>query len=201
MTQKNLYIITEVATAELDVKKSLFLATAKPILSINEVKPFIRGLRKQHHKARHVVWAYLVGDNQETPGMSDDGEPSGTAGRPILSMLEKEGYTNLLLSVVRYFGGTKLGTGGLIRAYTEAAKLALARSPKIELIKKKTVSLVLPYDIHKTVNKLLEQHQAQLLDTRYDDQVHICYEIAETAAADCQLDLIDKTQNRIQFYE
>ncbi len=106
-------------------KGSKFLAFAHHVESVDESKSIIAKYKKEHHKARHVCFAYRIGDNAEIYRGCDDGEPSGTAGKPILRQLETSNLTNSMIVVVRYFGGTLLGTGGLVRAYREAAANAI----------------------------------------------------------------------------
>ena len=105
---------------ELEINKSRFLAYKLDINSLEEVKPFLEGLKKEHKKARHVCYAYVYNKDIVSERCSDDGEPGGTAGYPILNVIKKKNLTNVLVAVVRYFGGIKLGAGGLTRAYTKA---------------------------------------------------------------------------------
>lgn len=109
-------------------KGSKFISYAMPVNSVEEAKAEIARLRKEHHKARHVCFAYRLGENAEIYRAADDGEPGGTAGKPILRCLESRNLTNSMVAVVRYFGGTLLGTGGLIRAYRAAAEDALDKA-------------------------------------------------------------------------
>ena len=104
---------------ELEINKSRFLAYKLELNSTEQVKPFIENLKKEHKKATHICYAYKIADGQEIVKFNDDGEPSGTAGRPILNVIEKKKLKNVLVCVVRYFGGIKLGAGGLVRAYTK----------------------------------------------------------------------------------
>lgn len=117
--------IKEVSSGIYKEKGSKFLSFAHHVESVDEAKTIVNMYKKEHHKARHVCFAYRIGDNAEVYRGCDDGEPSGTAGRPILRQLETANLTNSLLVVVRYFGGTLLGTGGLMRAYKEASADAL----------------------------------------------------------------------------
>ena len=105
---------------ELEINKSRFLAYKLDLNSLDEVKPFLEGLKKEHKKARHVCYAYVFNKDVVSEKCSDDGEPGGTAGYPILNVIKKKNLTNVLVAVVRYFGGIKLGAGGLTRAYTKA---------------------------------------------------------------------------------
>lgn len=118
---------TKVAEGVYKEKSSKFLSFAHHVESIDEAKAIVAKYRKEHHKARHVCFAYRIGKDGSIYRAADDGEPSGTAGRPILKQLEGAGLTNSMIVVVRYFGGTLLGTGGLVRAYKEAAADVLAQ--------------------------------------------------------------------------
>ena len=106
-------------TFELEISKSKFIAYKKDLTSLEEVKPFLLELKKEHKKARHICYAYVYKKEVISEKCSDDGEPSGTAGYPILNVIKKKNLTNVLVVVVRYFGGIKLGAGGLTRAYTK----------------------------------------------------------------------------------
>jgi len=109
-----------------EVKKSVFIGHVIPMTDEKEARNLVKAMKKADRKANHVAFGYRIGDNPVREGMSDDGEPRGTAGLPILSLLRYGEKSDILLTVTRYWGGTKLGTGGLKRAYSEAAKMALA---------------------------------------------------------------------------
>ena len=111
--------------AEITEKKSRFIANISPVKSEDEAKAFIDEIKKSHYNARHNVFAYIIGENSELKGFSDGGEPQGTAGMPVLNVLVSEDIKNTIIVVTRYFGGILLGTGGLVRAYTAAAKAGL----------------------------------------------------------------------------
>ncbi|MBR7064125.1 MAG: YigZ family protein, partial [Treponema sp.] len=117
--------VKENVTSEIIVKNSRFIAELFPCTLQSDVRNLIKEQKKLYKDARHVVHAFIIGSNAEIKGASDDGEPSGTAGRPILSVLQGNNFTNVLLTVTRYFGGTLLGTGGLVKAYSDAAKLVI----------------------------------------------------------------------------
>jgi len=110
----------KIKTFELEISKSRFIAYKLDINSLEEVKPFLQQLKKEHKKARHICFAYVFNKDIVSEKCSDDGEPGGTAGYPILNVIKKKNLTNTLVAVVRYFGGIKLGAGGLTRAYTKA---------------------------------------------------------------------------------
>ena len=110
----------EIKSFELEINKSRFIAYKLELNTLDEVKPFLERLKKEHKKARHVCYAYVFNRDVISEKCSDDGEPGGTAGYPILNVIKKKNLTNVLVAVVRYFGGIKLGAGGLTRAYTKA---------------------------------------------------------------------------------
>lgn len=109
-----------IQTFELEINKSRFIAYRLDLTSLEQVKPFLEQLKKEHKKARHVCYAYVYNQEVISEKCSDDGEPGGTAGYPILNVIKKKNLTNTMVAVVRYFGGIKLGAGGLTRAYTKA---------------------------------------------------------------------------------
>lgn len=136
---------------ELEEKKSRFIAHIEPVTTEDEAANFIQMMKKQYYDARHNCYAFVIGDNSEIVRSSDDGEPSGTAGRPILEVLTGEGITNAVCVVTRYFGGTLLGTGGLVRAYQGATKGALNNS--VILDKKEGIKFTISCD-YTDVGKL-----------------------------------------------
>lgn len=137
-------------------KMSRFLAFALPVSSVDEARECIALYANEYHDARHVCWAYMVGADRLTYLSSDNGEPSGTAGKPILGQINSFGLTNVLIIVVRYFGGIKLGTSGLIAAYREAARLAIEAAEIIEGRDMTTLSLTFPYLAMNDVMKLVK---------------------------------------------
>ncbi len=137
-------------------KMSRFLAFALPATSIDEAKECIALYANKYHDARHVCWAYMIGADRLTYLSSDNGEPSGTAGKPILGQINSLGLTNVVVIVVRYFGGIKLGTSGLIVAYREAARLALEDAGTVEGREMTTMSVTFPYLAMNDVMKLVK---------------------------------------------
>lgn len=137
--------IYEGGQGEIEEKKSRFIAHISPVTSEEEATAFIASIKKQYFDARHNCSAFIIGDNSELTRCSDDGEPSGTAGRPMLEVLTGEGITNVVCVVTRYFGGTLLGTGGLVRAYQAAVKEGLNNSVIIEKLPGITLSIFCDY--------------------------------------------------------
>jgi len=164
---------TSQAVAELEVKRSRFIAYADPFEEADRVKQYVETLRAEHPGCSHVVHAFLTGREGERFGMNDDHEPHGTAGRPILEVVRGSGLTNVLVRVVRYFGGTKLGTGGLARAYSEAARLVLAKAQSEELIERVEFRLSLEYRWYDQFLIVVEECGAYVTDTDFGTDVTI----------------------------
>ena len=156
---------------EIVEKKSRFIATVRPVRNEEEALAFLEEMRKQYWDARHNCYAYSVGRNREYTRCSDDGEPSGTAGRPMLDVILGEDIYNIAVVVTRYFGGVLLGTGGLVRAYSKAVQEGLSESLLIE--KKKGISLKVTTDytgIGK-IQYIAGERQISILDSEYTDKV------------------------------
>ena len=155
---------------ELKEKGSKFLAYAYFVSNETDIKEKLDLLKKEHFKATHHCYAYRLGTDGKQYRANDDGEPSGTAGRPILGQIDSFGLTHVLIVVVRYYGGTKLGTSGLINAYREAAKLALENSIKIEKIIESQIDFSVPYLKMNEVMQFLKQYEIELIATNYSDE-------------------------------
>lgn len=141
--------ISQNAVCELDIKKSCFLAEAFPVSSQEEARELLKKQKERHFDATHVVHAFVIGSSGEILGCSDDGEPSGTAGRPSLDVLKGSGATNILVTVSRWFGGTLLGTGGLVKAYGDSVKAVLDICELHEIIETRSFILSLPYALYE----------------------------------------------------
>ncbi|VAW37094.1 FIG000605: protein co-occurring with transport systems (COG1739), partial [hydrothermal vent metagenome] len=167
--------------SEIEVKKSRFIATAVPAFTIEEANAFIVRIKTEFSDASHNVPAFLIGfGNSVTAHSSDDGEPSGTAGRPILSVLQGSGLGDIAVVVARYFGGTKLGTGGLVRAYSEATKAVLAILPRAEKVPTYTVMLALPYSLLERVRLLVGVWNGRILDEQFAADIAMTVQFAVT---------------------
>ena len=153
------------ARTEITVVNSRFIATAAPVFSVDEAQAFIARIRAEFPDATHHVPAYLIGHGASVIAhCSDDGEPSGTAGRPALAVLRGSGLGDVAVVVTRYFGGTKLGTGGLVRAYSDAVREVLAALPRAQRVPTHTVMLAVPYSLFEPVRLAIAAHDGQLLD-------------------------------------
>ena len=151
--------IEKTAEGYITERKSKFISYVIPVESEDEVKPILEEYRKKYYNARHVCWAYMLGSSREEFRANDDGEPSGTAGRPILGQINSYELTNVLILVVRYFGGTLLGTGGLVKAYKEAAAAAIENAKIIEKTVDDTFILHFDYSLLNEVMRILNQFE------------------------------------------
>lgn len=150
-------------------KGSKFLAFAIPVSDVEEIKEILKEKRKEYHDARHVCFAYVMGEKGEETRANDDGEPSGTAGKPMLGTLVSKGVTNVLLVVVRYFGGTKLGTSGLINAYREACLDALEQNEVVEKIVESRCGIQFEYPFLNDVMRIVKEENATIVSQNFDN--------------------------------
>jgi len=174
--------VSSPASARLTVKMSRFLSFIHPVNSAEEAKDIIREYTAKYHDARHVCWAYMLGCRREEWQLSDNGEPSGTAGRPILGQINSAALTDVMIIVVRYFGGIKLGTPGLIAAYREAARLAIEESHIIECYDMATIDLQFPYESINAVMKIAKQQGIKVLSQEFDNICHLSLQIRRSEA-------------------
>ena len=151
--------IEEIAEGYITERKSKFISYAIPVETEDEVKEILEEYRKKYYNARHVCWAYTLGELRDDFRSNDDGEPSGTAGRPILGQINSFELTNVLILVIRYFGGTLLGTGGLIKAYKEAAAAAIENAKIIEKTIDDRFVLHFEYPLLNEVMRVLHQYE------------------------------------------
>ena len=179
--------------AEFKDKGSRFIAHAYPVRSTEEAKRHADTLRQEHHKARHWCYAWRIGTDGTQFRANDDGEPSGSAGRPILGQIDSAGLTDVLVVVVRYFGGTLLGVPGLIHAYKTSTQMALQQTAQVEKNIEKRVTLRCGYPHLSEVLRLAKQHGAEVLqqDLQLDCRLHCAVPLANYAAC---LDAWQKTR-------
>lgn len=177
------YLIpAEETRAEIRVKNSRFIATAVPAFSVEEARAFINRMREEFADATHNVPAFLIGHGPAvTAHCNDDGEPSGTAGRPMLAVLEGSGLGDVAVVVTRYFGGTKLGTGGLVRAYSEATKAVLAVLARAEKVATHTVMMAVSYPLFEQVKRLVREHNGRVLDEIFAADVTVTAQFTTAA--------------------
>jgi len=170
---------------ELEVKKSRFIARTGPAATREAALAFVEEARADYPDARHHCWAYLVGNpaTAATAAMSDDGEPGGTAGKPILNVIQHKGIGDVVVVVTRYFGGTKLGAGGLVRAYAGVTQRVLADLPLTEHHPHRAYHLALDFPQEQPLRHWADQHGATLLSVDYAQGVTARLDVPETHAA------------------
>ncbi|MGI6752395.1 MAG: YigZ family protein [Anaerovoracaceae bacterium] len=159
------------ASIEQIIEKSRFIGYIKPVESKEEADEFFAGIRQRHKDASHNVPAFVIGEQSNLQWASDDGEPQGTSGAPIVQMLVKEGITNVAIMVTRYFGGIKLGTGGLVRAYTGMAKAALAESGVCYMKEFIVLRVRVEYPLYGRLQNLEGSGEFQILDSEFEEMI------------------------------
>lgn len=184
--------------SELLVKKSRFLGCVQPVAGRAEALAVVEGLRAEHPGAAHVCWALLAGGQSAA---NDDGEPGGTAGRPMLEVLRHQQLEGVLATVVRYFGGVKLGAGGLVRAYTDAVAQALLGAEKVELQKRVTLACAVPYALEGTVRRQLQEAGATLGEVRHGQVVEMAFTVPEGGAAALRARLNEAGQGALAWLD
>lgn len=165
--------ITSTAQGVFKDRGSKFFAYAFPVKSENAIKDILKDSRKKYHDARHHCYAYRLGELGDIYRINDDGEPSGTAGRPIYGQILSKDLTNVLIIVVRYFGGTLLGTSGLINAYRSASEDCLSNAVIVNEIIKRTVKLEFPYDQMSPVMKIIKEENISVEHRQFDQLCHL----------------------------
>lgn len=154
-------------------KMSRFIGFAAPAADPDEARSFIKDIQNRYHDARHVCWAYMVGSERSVWQLNDNGEPSGTAGKPILGQINSFQLTDVVIAVVRYFGGIKLGTSGLISAYREAARLAIEDAGIKEMHKMAEISVSFPYQSMNDVMKIAKRDDVEIKEQTFDNTCFI----------------------------
>ena len=163
--------IKEDGQVQEEIKKSRFICHAKRVYSEEEARDFITAIKKEHYKATHNCSAFIIGERSGIKRTSDDGEPSGTAGVPMLGVLENHNLTNVCVVVTRYFGGIKLGAGGLIRAYAGSVALAVKEIGIIEIKEQAGIAIQMSYAQYQEYSNFLKEYNLMELDTNFTDQV------------------------------
>ncbi|QIL44097.1 YigZ family protein [Acidovorax sp. HDW3] len=186
------------AHSELIIKKSRFIGCVQPMADRASAQAVVDGLRREHPGAAHVCWALLAGGQSAAV---DDGEPSGTAGRPMLDVLRHQDLEGVLATVVRYFGGVKLGAGGLVRAYTDCVAQALLLADKITLQRQHTLRCQVPYALEGLLRREITAAGAELLAVEHGSLVALQWRLPETAASAMVVRLNDAGQGRIAWCE
>jgi len=190
--------LAQAAHSELVVKKSRFIGCVQAVPDRAAAQAVVAQLRIEHPAATHVCWAFLAGGQSAA---NDDGEPGGTAGRPMLEVLRRQDLEGVLATVVRYFGGVKLGAGGLVRAYTDAVAQALLTATKVPLQKLLTLRCAVPYAMEGMVRRELQHAGAALGEVTHGDAVAFSFGIAEPDAPALVARLNESGQGLLQWLD
>lgn len=183
MAEADLYFtISHTGSGVYKEKMSKFLSFALKVSDVEQAKTIVKQFQNEYHDARHVCWAYMIGPDRKIWQLNDNGEPSGTAGKPILGQINSLGHTDVIVIVVRYFGGIKLGTSGLISAYKEAARLALEDAGKVEMHKMQELTLTFPYSKLNLVMQVLKSEDVEVLEKTVDNLCIVKIEFREDHA-------------------
>jgi len=172
-------------------KMSKFISFAIPVSSVDHARETIVSYTNRYHDARHVCWAYMIGTDRSQYLSSDNGEPSGTAGKPILGQINSFNLTNVVIIVVRYFGGIKLGTSGLIAAYREAAREAITATTIIECHEQATVSFNFPYLSMEPVMRLIKSGEIKVIEQSFDNSCSMTIQLRADHASELRRRLDD----------
>lgn len=165
------YTVKDAATFEFEEKKSIFIGNVKRASSEEEAKQFISEIKSKHKDAKHNVYAYIIGEDMRIQRRTDDGEPQGTAGIPVLDVIKNKGVTDIAIVVTRYFGGILLGTGGLARAYSKAASESINKGKIVLRVKGKLLSVTVNYDLLGKLQYLFEKKKWYIDNTEYTDKI------------------------------
>lgn len=189
--------------SEIEIKKSRFITYLYPIETEDEFQSYLAAIRKEHYKANHHCQAFILNEDSSIQRMSDDGEPSGTAGVPMLEVLKNNELTYVMAVTVRYFGGTKLGAGGLIRAYSSAVSDALNEATIIKNITQTMVNLIIDYSLNDTFTYLLSETELPITitDTQYTDKVTYQLAIDQDQVETVYDKLIERFNGQLEWDE
>ena len=198
MASDTYLVPSETCRAEITVVNSRFITSVARIESVEEAKGFLSAVRAEMPDASHHVYAYRIGyGNSVIEGMSDDGEPSGTAGPPTLAVLRGTSIGDVIVVVTRYFGGTKLGTGGLVRAYSEAARVGLSALKTEEKIEKALVGFDVPYSLYEQVKRLIAVHDGVIDDETFAAEVTLLITFPKRSIPDFQQAITDLSAGQV----
>ncbi len=187
------FSLAHAVRSDLLIKKSRFLGCVEPVRDRAEATHIVAGLRSAHPGAVHVCWALLT---TRDSAAVDDGEPGGTAGRPMLNVLRHQDLQNVLATVVRYYGGIKLGAGGLVRAYTDAIAQPLIDAEKIEVQSYTALECQVPYAFEGVVRRIADQHGAELVEVLHQAQVQLSLLVNDNTLAQVRSAITESTQGQ-----
>ena len=193
--------IKEDGQVQEEIKKSRFICHAKRVYSEEEARAFITAIKKEHYKATHNCSAFIIGERSEIKRTSDDGEPSGTAGVPMLGVLENHDLTNVCVVVTRYFGGIKLGAGGLIRAYAGSVALAVKEIGIVEIKEQAGIQIQMSYAQYQEYGNFLKEHHLMELETNFTDQVETTIFVDKEDKENTKSSLIDFFNGKVTLID
>ena len=188
-----------IAKAEIEVKRSRFIAIAYPVTTLEEVKEKVLQTKKEYSDSSHVAHAAVVGKSGTLYSSSDDREPKNTAGRPALEVLKGSGITNICVCIIRYFGGTLLGTGGLVKAYGDSVKEVLKVTQTEELVEYSPFKITLQYDLYTPIKTIVEKYKSTSLSEDFGVGITIKGNIPTENAENFKKELTNSGQGRIQL--
>lgn len=186
-------------TVEEEIKKSRFICHAKRVYNEQEARDFITAIKKEHYKATHNCSAFIIGENSDLKRTSDDGEPSGTAGVPMLGVLEHHELTNICVVVTRYFGGIKLGAGGLIRAYAGSVALAVKDIGIVHIKEQAGLAIQMTYAQYQELGNFLKENGLAEQKTSFTEQVSSIIYVDKTEKTKIKEALIDHFKGKIKL--
>lgn len=193
--------IKEDGQVQEEIKKSRFICHAKRVYSEEEARTFITSIKKEHYKATHNCSAFIIGERSEIKRTSDDGEPSGTAGVPMLGVLENHDLTNVCVVVTRYFGGIKLGAGGLIRAYAGSVALAVKEIGIVEIKEQAGIQIQMSYAQYQEYGNFLKEHHLMELEANFTDQVETMIFVDKEDKENTKSSLIDFFNGKVTLID
>lgn len=197
MADKNYLTVAREAQDEFVEKRSRFMGAIQPVTTEEEALAFIHAKQKKYWDATHNVYAYVL-NGGNLCRFSDDGEPQGTAGIPVLDVLRKEGLTDCVVVVTRYFGGILLGGGGLVRAYSHGAKMAVDAAGVVEMRRCLLGELICDYSQYGWIPAFLAEEGATVIDTRFGEAVTVCFSIPQEGKGHLEATLIDRSNGRLE---
>ncbi len=187
---------------EFTESRSRFITSVSPAFSVDEARSFIENIKEKYPDATHHVPVYLIGHGSATIAhCSDDGEPSGTAGKPALAVLRGSGLGDIALVITRYYGGIKLGTGGLVRAYSDSVRMALEALPRARKISTTSLMFVIPYALYDKTRLIIHNHHGTIKDQDFGADVTLTARIGDSCVASFKNNMVELTQGSIEFIE
>ncbi len=195
------YTVKDAATFELEEKKSIFIGNVKRVSSEEEAKEFVTEIKSKHKDARHNVYAYIIGEDMRIQRRTDDGEPQGTAGIPVLDVIKKKGITDTAIVITRYFGGILLGAGGLARAYSKTASASINKGKIVLRVKGKLLLVTVNYDLLGKLQYLFEKNQWYIDNTEYTDKIVLSIKFANEDVEKAKTSISEISSGNCSFVE